>query len=42
MAVKDKNACLESKELQEVVDAVANDLGNEGRYLRFVQVGQNH
>ena len=33
VTVKDKNACLESKELQEVVDAVANDLGNEGRIL---------
>ena len=28
-----KRQCLESKELQEVVDAVANDLGNEGRIL---------
>ena len=33
MTDKDKNACLESKELQEVVDAGANDLGNEGRIL---------
>lgn len=33
VTVKDKNACLESKELQEVVDSVANDLGNEGRIL---------
>ena len=33
VTVKDKNACLESKELQEVVDSVAQDLGDEGRIL---------
>mgnify|MGYP000623296660 FL=1 len=33
VTVKDKNACLESQDLQAVVDSVAADLGNEGRIL---------